>query len=69
MHFLINQIPVVFKPVRKYLLTSSENFQDLELRKYVKENLADMLFRGEKADEYVSKQFKQKKKKRHYKGI
>jgi len=47
---------------------NSENFQDLELREYVKENLADILLRGEKINEYVSKQFKQKKKKRLYKG-
>lgn len=47
---------------------NSENFQDLELREYVKENLADILLRGEKINDYVSKQFKQKKKNRLYKG-
>ncbi|MFH7014667.1 relaxase/mobilization nuclease domain-containing protein [Flavobacterium sp. FlaQc-47] len=41
--------------------TNSENFQDLELREYVKENLADILLRGEKIDEYVSKRFKKKR--------
>ncbi|WP_433836147.1 relaxase/mobilization nuclease domain-containing protein [Flavobacterium anhuiense] len=49
--------------------TNSENVKDLELKEYVKENLADILLRGEKVNEYVSKQFKQKKKKRLYKGI
>lgn len=49
--------------------TNSENFQNLELREYVKENLADILLRGEKINDYVSKQFKQRKKKRLYKGI
>ncbi|MCV2486493.1 relaxase/mobilization nuclease domain-containing protein [Flavobacterium sp. SH_e] len=48
--------------------TNSENFQDLKLREYVKENLADILLRGEKLNDYVSKQFKQKKRKL-YKGI
>lgn len=48
---------------------SSENFQHFELRAYIKENLADILLRGEKVNEYVSKQFKQKKKKRLYKRI
>ncbi|KAF2343074.1 hypothetical protein [Flavobacterium tistrianum] len=49
--------------------TALENFQDAELRVYVKENLADILFRGEKINDYVSKQFKQRKKRRLYKGI
>lgn len=48
----------------KSILTSSENFQDLELREYVKENLADILFRGEKINDYVSNKLKQKKKKK-----
>lgn len=49
--------------------TNSENSQNLESKEYVKENLADILLRGEKVNDYVSKQFKQKKKKRLYKGI
>ncbi|WP_338841180.1 relaxase/mobilization nuclease domain-containing protein [Flavobacterium ginsenosidimutans] len=49
--------------------TNSENVKDLELKEYVKENLTDILLRGEKINDYVSKQFKQKKKKRLYKGI
>lgn len=49
--------------------TSLENFKNLELREYVKENLADILLRGEKVNDYVAKHFKQKKKKRLYKGI
>ncbi|MEG2103237.1 MAG: relaxase/mobilization nuclease domain-containing protein [Flavobacterium sp.] len=49
--------------------TNSENFQDLESKDYAKENLADILLRGEKINDYVSKQFKQKKKKRIHKGI
>ncbi len=52
------------------LSTASENFQNIELKEYVKENLADILLRGEKInDYYVPKQFKQKKKKRFYKGM
>lgn len=49
--------------------TNSESFQDLESKEYIKENLADILLRGEKINDYVSKQFKQKKKKRIYKKI
>jgi hypothetical protein len=49
--------------------TNSANFQDFESREYVKENLVDILLRGEKIYDYVSKQFKQKKKKRLYRGI
>jgi hypothetical protein len=49
--------------------TNSENFQNFESRKHLKENLADILLRGEKIYDYVSKQFKQKKKRRFYKGI
>ncbi|TDO67855.1 relaxase/mobilization nuclease-like protein [Flavobacterium chryseum] len=51
------------------IANNSENFQNIELKEYVKENLADILLRGEKINDYVSKQFKQKKKKRLYKGI
>jgi hypothetical protein len=51
------------------LSTTSENFQNIELKEYVSENLADILLRGEKIIDYVSKQVKQKKKKRLYKGI
>ena len=57
---------------RKYknsVSTSSENFQNLEVKDYIKENLADILLRGEKIYDYVSKQFKPKKKKRLYRGI
>ena len=49
--------------------TTSENFQNLESQEYVKENIADILLRGEKINDYVSKQFKQKKKQRFYRGI
>jgi len=49
--------------------TSSENFQNYESKEYVKENLADILLRGEKINDYVSNKFKQKKKKKLYKGI
>lgn len=48
---------------------NSENVKNLESKEYVKENLADILLRGEKINDYVSKQFKQKKKKRLYKRI
>lgn len=49
--------------------TNSENVKDLELKEYIKENLADILLRGEKINDYVSKQFKQKKKRRIYEGL
>ncbi|WP_343705610.1 relaxase/mobilization nuclease domain-containing protein [Flavobacterium sp.] len=49
--------------------TNSENFKDFELIEYLKENLADILLRGEKINDYVSKKFKQKKKRRIYRGI
>ena len=49
--------------------TSSEQFKNLESQEYVKENLADILLRGEKINDYVSKQFKQRKKRRLYRGI
>lgn len=49
--------------------TSSENFQIHELKEYIKENMADILLRGEKLNDYVSKEFKQKKKKKLYRGI
>ena len=57
---------------RKYqssLSTASENFQNIELKEYVKKNLADILLRGEKVNKYVSKKLKKKKKKRLFKGI
>ncbi|UWY30047.1 relaxase/mobilization nuclease domain-containing protein [Flavobacterium sp. TR2] len=54
---------------QKSISTAPENFQNLELKEYVKENLADILLRGEKINDYVSKQFKQKKKRRLYNGI
>lgn len=53
---------------RKYknsVSANSENFQNLELREHVKENLADILLRGEKVNDYVPKQLKKKKKKIH----
>lgn len=49
--------------------TASENFQDLELKNYVKENLADILLRGEKVNDFVSKEFNKKKKRKLRKGI
>ncbi|MHC0443017.1 relaxase/mobilization nuclease domain-containing protein [Flavobacterium sp. 3-210] len=58
---------------RKYENSVSRNSEDIqypESREYVKENLADILLRGEKINEYVSKQFKQKKKRRRiFKGL
>jgi len=57
---------------RKYLKSNSnatENIQNLVSKEYAKENLTDILLRGEKINDYVSKQFKQKKKRRLFKGI
>lgn len=48
---------------------NSQNFQDFESRDYVKENLAEILLRGERVNDFVSKQFKRKNKKRICKGI
>ncbi|WDF61651.1 relaxase/mobilization nuclease domain-containing protein [Flavobacterium sp. KACC 22758] len=62
-------ILVLEKKYQNSISTASENLQDPELREYVKENLVDILLRGEKVLDYVSKQFKQKKKKRFFKGI
>ncbi|MFH6969127.1 relaxase/mobilization nuclease domain-containing protein [Flavobacterium sp. FlaQc-28] len=42
----------------------SENFLNLKSEDPLKENLTDILLRGERISDYVSKQFKQKKKKR-----
>ncbi|WP_433765544.1 relaxase/mobilization nuclease domain-containing protein [Flavobacterium ginsenosidimutans] len=52
---------------RKYqnsISNNSEKFQDPEIKEYIKENLGDILLRGERINDYVSKQFKQKKKKK-----
>ncbi|RUT67704.1 relaxase [Flavobacterium cupreum] len=57
---------------RKYQSTvsaNSEDFQNLELRQHVKENIADILLRGEKINDYISKEFKQRKKKTIKRGI
>jgi len=62
-------ILAVERKFQKSNSTASENFHNIESQEYVKENLADILLRGEKVNEYVSKQFKQKKKKKFYKGI
>ncbi|WP_291145912.1 relaxase/mobilization nuclease domain-containing protein [Flavobacterium sp. UBA7680] len=49
--------------------TVSENIQNLESREHVKENLADILLRGEKINDYISREFKQRKKKTIKRGI
>lgn len=54
---------------QKSISTASENVKDPVLREYIKENLVDILLRAENVNDYVSKQFKQKKKRRIYKGI
>ncbi len=54
---------------QNFMSSSSDNFQNLESKEYIKENLADILLRGERINDYVSKQFKQKKRKRLYKGF
>lgn len=45
-------------------VTSSENFQNIGTKGYIKENLADILLRGEKVNDYVSKKFKKDKRKK-----
>lgn len=47
----------------------SGNFPNIEDKEYIKENLADILVRGEKINDYVSKQFKKKKRRRVQKRI
>jgi len=49
--------------------TNSQNSQNLESKEYIKENPADILLRGEKINDYVSKQLKQKKKKKIWKRL
>ncbi|KAF2335379.1 relaxase/mobilization nuclease domain-containing protein [Flavobacterium ginsenosidimutans] len=44
--------------------TDTVKIQDLASREYVKENLADILLRGEKINEYFSNQFRKKRKRR-----
>ena len=62
-------ILAIEKKYQNHISTHSENSHYLQLKEYVKENLADILLRGENINDYVSKQFKQKKKKRIQKGI
>ncbi|MXO04006.1 relaxase/mobilization nuclease domain-containing protein [Flavobacterium sp. HBTb2-11-1] len=57
------------KKYQNNVSANTGNFQNLESKDHVKENLADILLRGEKINDYVSKQFKQKKKKKLYNGI
>lgn len=52
------------KKYQNSVLTSSENFQNLDFKKYVKENLAEILFRGEKIDDYIPKRLKQNSRRR-----
>jgi len=57
------------KKYQRSVSKSSENFQSLESKEYVNENLADILLRGEKINDYLPKYFQQKKKKRIRRGI
>ena len=57
---------------RKYqnsINTNSENFKNFESIGYVKENLANILLRSDIINDYVSKRFKQQKKRKRRKGI
>ena len=57
---------------RKYqnsINTNSENFKNFESIEYVKENLANILLRSDIINDYVSKRFKQQKKRKLRKGI
>ncbi|WP_240622686.1 hypothetical protein [Flavobacterium crocinum] len=57
---------------RKYqnsISTDYESFQDFESREYVKENLADILIRGERINDFIPKELIQKKRKRLRRGI
>lgn len=47
----------------------SENFQNLESKEYVKANLSEILLRGERINDHVPKQLKQKKKKKIRRSI
>jgi len=48
---------------------NSQNSQNLESKEYIKENLADILLHCEKINDYVSKQLKQKKKKKIWRRL
>ena len=48
---------------------NSDNFQNVESKEYIKENLADIVLRGERIDDYISRHLKKKKKKRIRKRI
>jgi len=54
---------------QNFTLINYDSFQDLTSREYVTENLADILLRGEKINEYVPNQQKLKKKKRIHKKL
>jgi len=57
---------------KKYNISISSSADDLPnfaSKEYVKANLADILLRSEKVNDYVSKKFKQNKKRRIYRGI
>lgn len=53
----------------KSITNNSNKFQHLESKEYVKANLKDILLRAENINDYISKKFKQKKRKRIGRGI
>lgn len=52
-----------------FISSSSENFKNLESKEYIKENLANILLRGERINDYVSNRFRKKKKRRIQSGL
>jgi hypothetical protein len=54
---------------QEFISSSSENFKNLESKEYIRENLANILVRGERINDYVSNQFRKKKKRQIQKGL
>ncbi|QSW90402.1 hypothetical protein J0383_06210 [Flavobacterium endoglycinae] len=62
----------ILKIEKKYNLlvsTDGANFQNAELKEYVKENMVNILLRVEKVNDYVSKEFNKRNKRKLRKGI
>lgn len=54
---------------KNYIINTSEYFQNLESKEFIKINLTDILLHGEKTNEYVQKHYKQNNKKKNQRGI
>jgi hypothetical protein len=54
---------------QKSILNATENTKNLESEHFPKSNPLDILLRADNSNDYIPKQFKQKKKRRLRKGI